>query len=89
MKANTKNGIPVNEIFIQHEYKTTGGFIRAVRNYMAKILGEYPEDVLTAHYNSNEEMEAVLRRTGSYYYESREINIDVKIDSHIYICAER
>ena len=86
---NTKKGIPVEEIFIQHGYKTTGGFIRAVRHYMSEILGEYPEDVLTAHYSSGEEMEAVLRRTGSYYYESKELNIDAQIDSHIYICAER
>ena len=75
------------EIYIQKEYKTIQGFIRAVRHYMAKILEEYPEDVLTGCYNSDEDMESVLRRTGTYYYESSEFNIDVQIDSHIYLYA--
>ena len=75
----------MTEIHIKKGYKSISGFIRAVRHYMSKITGEYPEDVLTGCYNSDEDMESVIRATGTYYYESPQLNIDVQIDSHIYL----
>jgi len=91
MKKMTQEGITqdnTTEIYIQKEYKTMRGFIRAVRHYMADIMGEYPEDVLTGHYASNEPMEDVIRREGKYHYDSRTLNIDVNIDTHIYFCSK-
>jgi hypothetical protein len=76
------------ETYTTKSYKTIRGLIRAVRHYMVKITGDYPEDALTGRYSSNESMEDVLRSTGAYYYGTDGFNIDIEMDSHIYIYME-
>ena len=76
------------EIFMNKTYKTVSGFVRAARHYMVEATGDYPEDALTGHYAADEEMETTLRNTGAYYYEDNGFNIDMVMDSHIYIYME-
>ena len=88
MSNTTTEIVEVEEIYISKEYISKGAFINAVRRNMASLLHEYPEDVLTGCYNSNESIEEVLKYKDSYYYESRELNIDVNMHSHIYLCLK-
>lgn len=83
------------EISISKEYKTMGGFLNAVRHYLAKATDESPEDALSfcPVSEADGDLESIIRRTGKAYYAApimdpehhSNLNIDVDINSHIYI----